>query len=59
MEMEKIEMKIRDFTFGFAKGILLRCESLPFGGQKDSFCKVKGKLSEAKTGNKRTILGTF
>jgi hypothetical protein len=57
--MEKIEMKIRDFTSGFAKGILLRCESLPFGGQKDSFCKVKGKLLKAKMGIFRTILGTF
>jgi hypothetical protein len=57
--MEKIQMKIRDFTFGFAKGILLRCKSLPFGVQKDSFWRVKGKLSEAKMGIFRTILGTF
>jgi hypothetical protein len=59
MEMAKIEMKIRDFTFGFAKGILLRCERLPFGGQKDSFRKVKGKLLKAKMGIFRTILETF
>jgi hypothetical protein len=44
MEMEKIEVKIQDFTFGFAKGKLLKCESLPFSVQKDSFWKVKGKL---------------
>jgi hypothetical protein len=36
-EMEKIQMKIRDFTFGFAKGKLLECERLPFRRQKDSF----------------------
>ena len=48
-----------DFTFGFAKGKLLRCESLPFGGQKDSFCEVKGKLLKTKMGIFRTILRTF
>jgi hypothetical protein len=37
--MEKIRVKIRDFTFGFAKGKLLKCESLPFSVQKDSFWK--------------------
>jgi hypothetical protein len=42
--MEKEEPKIPFFTSSFAKGILLRCESLPFGGQKDSFWRVKGKL---------------
>jgi hypothetical protein len=52
-------MKIRDFTSGFAKGILLECESLPFRTQKDSFCKVKGKLLKTKMGKRRTILGTF
>jgi hypothetical protein len=57
--MEKIEMKIRDFTSGFAKGKLLKCERLPFEGQKDSFWRVKGKLSEAKIGKRRTFFGTF
>jgi hypothetical protein len=47
------------FTSGFAKGKLLECESLPFGGQKDSFCEVKGKLLKTKMGIFKTILGTF
>jgi hypothetical protein len=47
------------FAFGFAKGYLLGCESLPFRVQKDTFCEVKGKLSEAKMGKRRTILCTF
>jgi hypothetical protein len=42
MEKEKIQSKIPLFTSGFAKDKLLACESLPFGGQKDSFWKAKG-----------------
>ena len=36
-EKEKIEVKMLDFSFGFAKAYLLGGESLPFGVQKDSF----------------------
>jgi hypothetical protein len=57
--MEKIEVEIRDFASGFAKGGLWECESLPFGVQKDSFWRVKGGLSEAKTGKRRMILWSF
>ena len=52
-------MKFRDFASGFAKGKLLECERIAFARSKDSFWSVKGKLSEAKTGIFRTILGSF
>jgi hypothetical protein len=42
MESGRKGVKMLFFTFGFAKGILLKCERIPFGVQKDSFWKVKG-----------------
>jgi hypothetical protein len=59
MESGRKGVKMLFFTSGFAKGILLKCERIPFGVQKVSFCKVKGKLLEAKTGIFRTILFAF
>jgi hypothetical protein len=52
-------VKILTFTFGFAKGKLLECESLPFGVQKHTFREVKGYLSQVKMGTFRTILWSF
>jgi hypothetical protein len=37
MESGRKGVKMPFFTFGFAKGILLKCERIPFGVQKDTF----------------------